>query len=116
MSQVLRHDKRPPTAVGGRLFFHSRHQPRGTSDEAVTKPLPPTPSPARRGGEEKRRLVCSPSPLRGGGWGEGFCYSLDTVFACVAGAARGIPLRIPSTIRAGLSCPGRTASTKGGRR
>src|SRR5438046_1641602 len=32
------------------------------------QPLPPTPSPKRRGGEDPS---CSPSPLRGGGWGEG---------------------------------------------
>src|SRR5207249_1489241 len=34
--------------------------------------LPPTPSPARRGGAKRECLSCSPSPLRGGGWGEGF--------------------------------------------
>ena len=33
------------------------------------EPLPPTPSPKRRGVEE--RSSDSPSPLRGGGWGEG---------------------------------------------
>ncbi len=38
------------------------------------EPLPPTPSPARRGGEEETCLSCSPSPLRGGGWGEGFSH------------------------------------------
>ena len=31
-------------------------------------PLPPTPP---RSGEGEKDLLCSPSPLRGGGWGEG---------------------------------------------
>src|SRR5436189_170978 len=44
------------------------------------RPLPPTPSPKRRGGAGRMKVVdatacpdlsCSPSPLRGGGWGEG---------------------------------------------
>src|SRR6266496_3957946 len=38
----------------------------------ASKPLPPTPSPQRRGGEEKACESCSPSPLRGGCGGEGF--------------------------------------------
>src|SRR6266545_3544798 len=39
------------------------------------KPLPPTPSPERRGGARHKALFPSPSPLRGGGWGEGFRQS-----------------------------------------
>src|SRR5262249_9889546 len=46
------------------------------------RPLPPTPSPKRRGGARQDSSflgegasphfpLCSPSPLRGGGWGEG---------------------------------------------
>src|SRR6266540_2331503 len=35
------------------------------------KPLPPTPSPQRRGGEEETCLACPPSPRRGGGLGGG---------------------------------------------
>ncbi|HYT88776.1 MAG TPA: hypothetical protein VEL76_08720, partial [Gemmataceae bacterium] len=42
----------------GRLFL-----------DVGAKPLPPTPSPEGRGGEE---LTGSPSPFGGGGWGEGF--------------------------------------------
>src|SRR5262245_20000959 len=44
----------------------------GCSEEHQTRPLPPTPSPRRRGG---RKTFCSPSPLRGGGWGEGLPFS-----------------------------------------
>src|SRR6266508_1104967 len=57
-------------------------QRRGGAEE---QPLPPTPSPKRRGGARQRHLpeaergrkttlvpFCSPSPLRGGGRGEGF--------------------------------------------
>src|SRR5262249_51720825 len=56
----------------------------GGSGGEERRPLPPTPSPRRRGGERQRRLpemgrssgpakfpFCSPSPLRGGGRGEG---------------------------------------------
>ena len=47
--------------------------------ELVNQPLPPAPSPKRRGGARspiclsgfRLRLPCSPSPLRGGGWGGG---------------------------------------------
>src|SRR6266545_237384 len=42
---------------------------------AVRRTPPPNPQPPPRNGEgEKKRcwLACSPSPLRGGGWGEGF--------------------------------------------
>src|SRR4051812_27356023 len=35
-----------------------------------TQPLPPAPSPKRERGEEEMALLL-PSPLRGGGWGEG---------------------------------------------
>src|SRR5262249_24518221 len=45
------------------LLFLLRHAP-----WPLCQPLPPTPSPRRRGGKS----FCSPSPLRGGGWGEGF--------------------------------------------
>ena len=35
----------------------------------MQRPNPPAPFPEREGGA----LAFSPSPLRGGGWGEGFC-------------------------------------------
>src|SRR5262249_14976867 len=40
------------------------------------QPLPPTPSPKLRGGARRGSpsVVFSPSPLRGGGWGEGFAH------------------------------------------
>src|SRR5947208_2771882 len=38
------------------------------SDRDCAQPLPPAPSPRRRGGEE---WSCPPSPSRGGGRGEG---------------------------------------------
>ncbi len=42
-----------------------------------------TPSPKRRGGGEECFVSCSPSPLRGGGWGEGFATKLPVFFvAC----------------------------------
>src|SRR5438477_10752626 len=40
--------------------------------EIISEPLPPTPSPKRRGGARQAFPFCSPSPLRGGGRGEGF--------------------------------------------
>src|SRR5207249_4409166 len=42
--------------------------------ETVPKPLPPAPSPKRRGGADR----LSPSPLRGGGRGEGLRTDSDT--------------------------------------
>src|SRR4051794_30386620 len=47
-----------------------RGDPRSVAaNRLFQEPLPPAPSPKRRGGE--RQGLCSPSPLRGGGRGEG---------------------------------------------
>src|SRR5262249_19639580 len=56
---------------------------RGIVGKPVRKPLPPTPSPKRRGGAEGS---FSPSPSRGGGWGEGFFPSLGLVLLLSAPA------------------------------
>src|SRR5262249_27522846 len=62
----------------GRLVF-SRH--RAVSPQTCDyreKPLPPTPSPKRRGGAE----VVAPSPLRGGDWGRGDCSLIGVWARC----------------------------------
>jgi len=59
---------------------HRRSRSEGTYQGCRARPSlelpdetpPPTPSPQRRGGASQTRLFFSPSPCRGGGWGEGF--------------------------------------------
>src|SRR5262249_37952824 len=61
-----------PPLVPSRKETHQRPldyvTPPHSRQQGCDPPLPPTPSPKRRGGEESG----SPSPLRGGGRGEGF--------------------------------------------
>src|SRR5262249_5016816 len=54
------------------VFLSGSSDRPGKGSESVSEPLPPAPSPARRGGVMKQRLAFSPSPFRGGGGGEGF--------------------------------------------
>src|SRR6266496_1923098 len=59
---------------------HRRSRSEGTYQGCRARPSlelpdetpPPTPSPQRRGGASQTRLFFSPSPVRGGGGGEGF--------------------------------------------
>src|SRR5262249_54249556 len=51
------------------------------------KPLPPAPSPKRRGGEDPSLPSFTPSPKRGGGRGEGFVVQR---FGCFSAPGRGI--------------------------
>src|SRR5205085_7941015 len=39
----------------------------------------PSPQPPPRSGEGEKNRFCPPSPLRGGGWGEGFCLVVLSV-------------------------------------
>src|SRR5262249_15111584 len=77
-----------------------RARPENREDD-VTRPLPPTPSPKRRGGERQWRFAvsgrrrkfrlhsfCSPFPLRGGGRGEGLLYFLSAKGPTVMSAPR----------------------------
>src|SRR5262249_12264610 len=88
-------DMLPDDNVARRWYVISLHWP--LSSEGGLQPLPPTPSPKRRGGEEPSG---SPSPLRGGGWREGLCSCFAPPLGFGGGAGgRGRPLFSPGLFR-----------------
>src|SRR6266542_2993065 len=79
----------------------------GDSSSYRTKPLPPTPSPPpppRNGeGEKKKRCpACSPSPCRGGGWGEGFSTQRDESLCTPHSESELTIMQTRATFRRGL--------------
>src|SRR5262245_61013744 len=49
----------------------------------------PSPRPPARDGEGEKAPVCSPSPLRGGGWGEGFCPVVLAIASVIVASRSG---------------------------
>src|SRR5262249_14210427 len=93
---------RDPLPVGGVAIGGHARPPSLSS----VPPLPPTPSPRRRGGAEGS---FSPSPLRGRGWGEGFRKASTSPERRRRGSSRSSPCyTAPSR--------GRRASRQSGRR
>src|SRR5262249_54736424 len=57
---------------GGRQTATGRRGRSAATWHSSTSLQNPSPQPPLRFGEGEQNLSCSPSPLRGGGWGEGF--------------------------------------------